>query len=94
MNNKPREIKLADSIPGAEYANFMQASHTREEFLLMFANMAGGSGRVVGKILVSPGHLKRIIGALQNTVKSYEEQFGEIKEASSPSNKEIGFTDK
>jgi len=87
------EIKLADNIPGAEYANFMQVSHTKEEFLLMFANIVGLSGRVVGKIITSPGHLKRIIGALQNNVKMYEEKFGEIKEADAPAAKDIGFTD-
>lgn len=90
----PQEIKLADNIPGAEYANLMQVSHTKEEFMLMFANVAGLTGRVVGKIITSPGHLKRIIKALQDNVKMYEDKFGEIKEAEAPSGKEIGFNDK
>ncbi|MFA6534411.1 MAG: DUF3467 domain-containing protein [Patescibacteria group bacterium] len=92
--NQPTEIKLADNIPGAEYANFMQVSHTKEEFLLMFANIAGLSGRVIGKIITSPGHLKRIIKALEENVKMYESKFGEIKEAEAPTGKEIGFSDK
>lgn len=91
---QPQEIKLADSIPGAEYANFMQVRHVQEEFLLTFGNVAGLSGRVVGKIITSPGHLKRIVTALQGNIKKYEAQFGEIKEAEAPSGKEIGFNDK
>ncbi len=89
-----REIKLADNIPGAEYANMMQVSHTKEEFMMMFANIAGVSGRVVGKIITSPGHLKRIAKALQENLKIYEDKFGEIKEAEGPVGKEIGFSDK
>jgi hypothetical protein len=46
---------------------------------------------VVGKIITSPGHLKRIINALQQNVKMYEDKFGEIKEAEAPGGKEIGF---
>ena len=98
MANQPqpqkREIKLADNVPGGEYANLMQASHTKEEFLLMFANVAGPSGRVVGKIIVTPGHIKRIIRALSDNVKMYEDKFGEIKEAVAPAGQEIGFSDK
>jgi len=89
-----QEIKLADSISGAEYANLMQVRHTKEEFIMMFANVASLSGRVVGKIITSPGHLKRIIGALQQNLKMYEDKFGEISEAAAPVGKEIGFNDK
>ncbi|MFA5076715.1 MAG: DUF3467 domain-containing protein [Patescibacteria group bacterium] len=89
--NQPQEIKLADNIAGAEYANLMQVSHTKEEFMMMFANIAGLSGRVVGKIITSPGHLKRIIKALQENLKMYEDKFGSIQEAEAPTGKEIGF---
>jgi len=90
--NQPMEVKLVDNLPGAEYANLMQVSHTKEEFLLMFANLLGSSGRVVGKIITSPGHLKRIIRALQENLGKYETAFGKIEEAEAPS--EIGFGDR
>jgi len=90
-NQKQQQIKLSDNIPGGEYANFMQASHTKEEFMMMFANIVGGNGRIVGKIITSPGHLKRIVKALQDNLKIYEDKFGEITEAQGPGGKEIGF---
>jgi len=92
MAEQKQEIKLADNIPGAEYANFMQISHTKEEFLLMFANLVGLSGRVVAKIITSPGHMKRISNALVENLKNYEKAFGAIEEAEAP--KEIGFGDR
>ncbi|MCD4694563.1 DUF3467 domain-containing protein [bacterium] len=88
---KKGEIKIADNIPGAEYANAMQVNHTRDEFQLIFLNILGRSGRVASKLITSPGHYKRMIIAFQENLKKYEENFGEIKEVDSPENKEIGF---
>ena len=88
---KPAEIKIADNIPGAEYANAMQVNHNKDEFQMMFLNIMGMSGRVTGKIITGPGHFKRMIAAMEDNLKKYEAQFGEIKEAVGPEGKEIGF---
>jgi hypothetical protein len=87
---KPREIKVADNIPGAEYANAMQVNHNKDEFQMIFLNILGFSGRVTGKIITSPGHFKRIIAAMEDNLKKYEDRFGKVKEAESL-DKEIGF---
>ncbi len=86
-----KEIKIADNIPGAEYANAMQINHNRDEFQMIFLNLLGASGRVSGKIISTPGHYKRMILAMQENLKKYEEQFGEIKEVGKLNEKEIGF---
>ena len=86
-----QEIKIADNIPGAEYANAMQVNHNRDEFQLMFLNVLGASGRVGAKIITTPGHYKRMIIAMQDNLKKYESQFGEIKEVAGIDDKEIGF---
>ncbi len=88
---QPNQIQLADSIPGAEYTNAMQISHTKDEFLMMFANIAGPSGKVVSKIVTTPGHLKRILAALQDNISKYEAKFGKIVESEPPAKNEIGF---
>ena len=90
MSEQKKEIKIADNIPGAEYSNAMQVNHNKDEFRLIFLNLLGASGRVSGKIVTSPGHYKRMISAMQDNLKKYEEQFGEITEATAPE-KEIGF---
>ena len=68
----------------------MQASHNKEEFLLTFFNVIHPTGRVCGKIITSPAHLKRMINALADNLKKYEEQFGSVEPAQSPKS-EIGF---
>ncbi len=87
---KQTEIKIVDNLAGGEYANAMQVVHNKDEFLITFFNVAYSSGRVCGKIMTSPGHLKRMISALSDNLKRYEKQYGEVKESESPK-KEIGF---
>ncbi|OGY44070.1 MAG: hypothetical protein A2731_03905 [Candidatus Buchananbacteria bacterium RIFCSPHIGHO2_01_FULL_39_8] len=84
------QIQIRDNLAGGEYANAMQVAHREDEFLLTFLNIVAPTGRVVGKIITSPGHLKRIIRALEENLKRYESTFGTVKEAESPKN-EIGF---
>ena len=85
-----QQIQIKDSIAGGEYANGMQVSHTKEEFLLTYLNIIPPSGRVAGKIITSPGHIKRMIAALEENLKKYEEKFGAVEEAKNPKDK-IGF---
>ena len=89
--NQQQQIKIADNIPGAEYTNFINIAHNQEEFQLMFANVMPPAGKVVGKIITTPGHFKRIVSAMNDNLKKYEEQFGEIKAAANLDGKEIGF---
>jgi len=92
QSNQPQQqIQIKDGFAGGEYANGMQVSHTKEEFLLTFLNIVPPSGRVAGKIITSPGHVKRMITALSDNLKKYEEKFGAVEEAESPKNK-IGFS--
>ncbi|MFA6422200.1 MAG: DUF3467 domain-containing protein [Candidatus Buchananbacteria bacterium] len=84
------EIQIKDGFAGGEYANAMQVSHNKEEFLLTFFNIIAPSGRVCAKIITSPGHIKRMIAALDDNLKKYEAQFGAVEKAESPQ-AEIGF---
>jgi hypothetical protein len=56
----------------------MFVSHTKEEFVLDFMNIFGPQGIQVAKIITSPGHFKRILAALNDNLKKYEAQFGQI----------------
>jgi len=87
------QIQIRDNFAGGEYANAMYVSHSKEEFLLTFLNVIAPSGRVVGKVISSPGHLKRIIRALTENLQKYEATFGKVQEAEAPKT-EIGFQPK
>ncbi len=85
-----QKIQISDNIAGGEYTNLMQVQHTKEEFILMFANVLPPSGKVVGKLISNPGHYKKMVAALTDNLKKYEEKYGVIEE-SPELNKEIGF---
>lgn len=77
-------IKIPDEILRGVYANQMMVTHTGEEFLLDFINLFPPGGVVNARIIVSPGHLKRMIRALQESLHRYEAQFGPVDEAAPP----------
>lgn len=86
-----QDIQIADNIPGADYANLVQAGFpNRDEFNLNFITIASGSGRVVSKIITNPGHFKRMAALMNKLIEDYEAKFGKIEEAPEV-NKEIGF---
>jgi len=79
------KIKISDDILSGVYANQMMVSHTREEFVLDWVNLFPPEGIVNARVIVSPGHMKRVIRALQENLRKYEEHHGDIREASEPS---------
>ncbi len=93
MNQQPQNInvKIEDSTLKGSYANNVQVGYSAEEFILDFMNLFPPQGIVSNRIFVSPGHMKRMITVLSDTMKKYEQQHGEIKQASAPTNSEIGF---
>jgi hypothetical protein len=84
-------VKIEDSVLKGHYANNMQISFSGEEFIMDFMNLFPPQGIITDRIFVSPGHMKRMLTAISGALKKYEEQFGTIKEASAPTNSEIGF---
>lgn len=77
-------IKIPDDVLHGKYANQMAVTHTREEFILDFISLFPPGGVVNSRIIVSPGHLKRMIRALQENLSRYEKKFGAVLEAEVP----------
>jgi hypothetical protein len=90
---KQIKIKAKDEALKGNYSNLMQVLHTKEEFILDFFLVSPPEGILTSRVIMSPGHLKRMIGALQENIKKYEEKFGKIEEAKAPAENEtkIGF---
>jgi len=73
------QISMPQEVQSGKYANQMMVSHTQEEFVLDFILATPPVGVVNARVLVSPGHAKRIATALLENIAKYEVQFGEIK---------------
>ena len=61
-------IKIPEDILRGVYANQMVVRHSREEFVLDFINVCPPEGIVNARVIVSPGHLKRMVNALAESV--------------------------
>jgi hypothetical protein len=70
------------------YSNLMMISHRKEEFILDFlflqpqrAMQGQAVATLRSRVITSPEHAKRILRALQENLRRYEETFGIIEEA-------------
>ncbi len=91
-NQQQIQVKINDDVLKGVYANSMQVAHTQEEFMIDFMNLFPPQGMVNARVILSPGHLKRMIAALQDNLKKYEQQYGEVTVAQQPAGEnEIGF---
>jgi len=88
MSEKPaqQEVKLAfpDNLKGGVYSNLMFITHTKEEFVLDFVRVVPPAGSVTARVVISPGHLKRMISALKENLAKYESKFGKLTAAEEP----------
>lgn len=84
--SKPQklQVKVPERVLPGVYSNQMMVAHTREEFVIDFINLFPPEGVVNARVIVSPGHLKRMIKALQDNLKRYETNHGPVVEAAPP----------
>jgi len=84
------QVKASDEMLKGVYANIAQIANAPEEFVIDFINLFPPAGSLVSRVIVSPGHFKRLVAAMQDSLKKYEEQFGEIKPSDKPQHT-VGF---
>ena len=83
---KQQEVKVefTPETKRGVYANNMMVTHSREEFIMDFIMITPPWGTVTSRVIVSPGHMKRILNALHTNVEKYEQKFGAVKPAEEP----------
>ena len=84
QKEQPKNLKLNINPDGANrpYANLVVVSHNPTEMILDFAQMLPGieGAMVRERIIMNPIHAKRLLAALNDNIKKYEQQFGSIVE--------------
>ncbi|MDD2696946.1 MAG: DUF3467 domain-containing protein [Candidatus Pacebacteria bacterium] len=84
MPEQEIKVKAKDEDVKGVYSNLMQILHTKEEFVLDFFLISPPEGILSSRVIMSPGHVKRMVKALSENLTKYEEKFGKIEEASAP----------
>lgn len=83
-NNNPKEgqlqIELRPEVAGGVYANLAILAHSKTEFICDFVAALPGlpKAQVQSRVILAPEHAKRLLLALQDNIKKYEQAFGPI----------------
>jgi hypothetical protein len=96
MPDKQQKINIELRPEEAEgiYANFAVITHSPAEFVIDFIRVLPGAqkSRVHARIVMAPQNAKALVRALEENVKKYEAQHGEIKQTGKDGGtKQIGF---
>ena len=88
------EIQLDDETAQGVYANLAVVNHTDAEFTIdfVFVQPQVPKAKVRSRIITSPRHAKRLLAALNDNIRKYEEKFGtiEVGPRSGPAPDEVG----
>jgi len=90
MAEQQINVKFDDQIAKGQYSNNLIIHHTKDEFVLDFLNIFPPQGSLGARIITTPGHIKRMIKAIEENIKNYEKSFGTISETEEPE-RNIGF---
>jgi len=80
------KIEIDDVTAQGVYSNMAFIAHSESEFIMdfLFLQPAHGKGRVRSRVITSPSHAKKFLKALEDNIKKYEKNFGQIKEPKAP----------
>jgi hypothetical protein len=93
---KPQEMKLEiqldEETAQGVYANLAVVNHTDAEFVLdfVFVQPQAPRAKVRTRVITSPRHLKRLLLAIQDNIRKYEDKFGPIGEGPGQAAVEVG----
>lgn len=79
-------IELNEEVAEGIYSNLAIITHSNSEFVLDFIRVMPGvpKAQVKSRVVLTPQHAKRLLRALNDNVKKFESQHGNIKEAQFP----------
>ena len=91
---KQINIELRPEEAEGTYANFAVITHSAAEFVIDFVRVLPGAkkSRVHARIVMAPQNAKALSKALEENLRRYEENHGEIRTAGPKEpGKQIGF---
>ncbi len=82
--NMPQQqinIQLGEKEAEGIYSNLALITHSAAEFVIDFTRVLPGvpKTKVYARIIMTPQHAKSLQKALEDNIKKFETQFGEIK---------------
>ena len=75
-------IELSQEMAEGVYSNLAIINHSPSEFVVDFIQMMPGlkKAKVKSRVILTPQHAKRLMKALIDNIKKFEDQHGSIKD--------------
>lgn len=75
-------IELNEEVADGIYSNLAVITHSNSEFIIDFIKLMPGipKAKVKARIILTPQHAKRLLGALKDNIGRFESMHGNIKE--------------
>lgn len=75
-------IELSEEMSEGVYSNLVMIAHSNTEFVLDFIRIMPGvpKAKVKSRVIITPEHAKRLLAALKDNIRKYEETFGAIRQ--------------
>jgi len=91
MSEHQVRIDIDDAVADGVYANIVFIASNNSEFIFDFARYLPGNtrGKIISRVVLGPIHAKSFLKSLADSIKTYEDKFGEI--SPEQSHKNIGF---
>lgn len=85
------KIQADEETKSGAYCNTTFVRFTHEEFVADFMYILAQPpyGKLHSRVVMSPGHIKRFAKMLNQNIAHFEKQFGPIKEAPAPPQKDV-----
>ncbi|MEM6261291.1 MAG: DUF3467 domain-containing protein [Bacteroidota bacterium] len=79
-NNNQLNIELPSEVAHGVYSNLAVISHSNTEFVLDFIQVLPGTPKaeVRSRVILTPHHAKRLLGALNDNIEKFERNHGEV----------------
>lgn len=93
QNQNQLNIEITEEVADGIYSNLAVISHSNAEFIVDFIRVLPGvqKAKVKSRIILTPLHAKKLLGALADNVKKFEAQHGKIKDDEPNSNMPMNF---
>lgn len=80
------QIQLDEDMAQGMYVNMAMVNHNETEFTIdfIFVQPQQPKAKVRARVITSPKHMKRLVLAMQDNVRRFEEKFGKIEAVELP----------
>jgi len=85
MAERKMQITADNETRRGHYSNLALISHRKEEFILDFLFLdpqtqkaTEGQAMLTSRVILNPGHMKRLYQAIGENIQRYEKNFGKI----------------